>query len=236
MLKFSSPLHEATIIKRYKRFFVDATLKSSNALITGHCPNTGTLKSCYREGATIFLSHTNVAERKLKYTWEYTQIPEGLIGINTMRPNAIVAEGITAGLIPELSEFDQIQREVRYGENSRIDIFLSHSKNKKQTAFVEIKNATLRVDDAITFPDAVTTRGQKHLEELMRVVKSGTRAVMLYLVNRPDGSYFTPADDIDPTYAKLLRQAHKKGVELLAYRAASTLEGSQIGDKIEIRL
>lgn len=237
MLKFSSPLHEATFVKRYKRFFVDAILKSTGETVTAHCPNTGSMKTCYVDDGTIFLSKTDQPNRKLKYTWEYSQIPDGLIGVNTARPNLIAEQGLRENSIKELAGYDTLKREVKYGANSRIDIFLSDSHQKKKPCYVEVKNTTLRIDNHVAFPDGVTERGQKHLNELSKIAQSGdARAVMLFLVNRPDGEFFAPADKIDPTYAKLLTKARDNGVEILVYRAISTLNGSTIGKPLKIKL
>lgn len=232
-MQFSTILHKATLIKRYKRFLADVKLVDG-AIVTAHCPNTGSMESCFFEGCTVWLSPSSNPERKLKWTWEFSEIQEGLVGINTAIPNAVVAEAIKNGEIPEFSGYQSLRREVKYGKNSRIDILLE-SKGKPP-CYIEIKNTTLRRNDGILFPDAVTERGRKHLEELSQLAMAGQRAVMLFFVNRPDGSYFAPADDIDPQYGLALRSAEAAGVEIIARRAQATPKGIGIGPAIPIRL
>jgi len=227
------PLHKATLIKRYKRFLADVKLNDGQ-IITAHCPNTGSMESCWKEGATVWLSPAENPARKLQWTWEFTETKGGLIGVNTARPNYIVAEAIKQGKIPSLSGYDSIRQEVKYGKNSRIDILLE-DKDKPQ-CYVEVKNTTLLRGDDVLFPDAVTERGLKHLEELTEIVQAGKRAVMLFFVNRPDGQSFRPADEVDQAYGNGLRKAARAGVEVLAIRAISTPESISVGDLITIKL
>ena len=234
MLPFSTNLRKAHLEKRYKRFLTDAVLDDGTK-ITAHCPNTGSMATCMSPGCTIWLTKNDDPNRKLKYTWELTETIGGYIGVNTARPNAIVADGVEHGKIPELDGYGKLQREVKYGKNSRIDLLLSDG-GKKPNCYVEVKNTTLVDGDSVQFPDAVTERGQKHLKELADVVAAGHRGVIFFLVNRPDGVFFYPADNIDPEYGRLLRKVAKAGVEILAYRANHTMEGSQIGPKIPIKL
>ena len=232
-MQFSTALHKGKLLKRYKRFMADVTLANGD-IVTAHCPNTGSMESCYEEGCDVWLSPANDPARKLQWTWEFTVTNDGLIGVNTARPNQVVAEAVAAGKIKTLAGYDTIRREVKYGKNSRIDLLLE-SPGKK-TCYVEVKNTTLRRDDDILFPDAVTERGRKHLEELSDMVRAGHRAVMLFFVNRTDGKRFCPADAIDPAYAKALREAVKAGVEVIAVRADASTKELTTGQEIPVHL
>lgn len=233
MVTFSSQLHEGKLIKRYKRFFADVELTTGET-VTAHCPNTGSMKTCGEPGDTVFLLHSPNPKRKLAYTWELTRTPAGFVGVNTARPNHIVADAIERGDIKELKGYQDLRQEVKYGENSRIDILLSDAE--KGRCYVEVKNTTLLQNEAVVFPDAVTARGLKHLHELEQMVKDGHRAVMFYLINRSEGEYFSVAAAIDPAYAEGLRTAVKAGVEVLAYRAVHDLSGIKVGARVEPRL
>jgi sugar fermentation stimulation protein A len=208
-----------TLIKRYKRFLADVEFFDGGGVVTAHCANSGSMLSVNGPGAEVWLSPARNPDRKLKYTWEMIRIGRTLVGINTQLPNGLVAEAIEAGKIPELGGYPSLKREVKYGENSRIDILLE--KNGGEKCYVEVKNVTMKRDlskDApVEFPDAVTSRGAKHLRELSQMVRDGHRAVMVYLVQRADGKSFTIAGDIDPEYEKQLDAARKAGVEVLCY-------------------
>ncbi len=232
-MHFSTALHKGTLLKRYKRFLADVKL-TDGAIVTAHCPNTGSMESCYQEGCTIWVSHSDDPKRKLAWTWEFTEVESGFIGINTARPNQIVAEAVAQGKIPGLTGYETVRREVKYGKNSRIDLLLE--AKGLPACYVEIKNTTLLRGESILFPDAVTERGRKHLEELMDVVKSGQRAVMVFFVNRPEGRQFSPADTIDPEYAATLRKAATEGVEIIAVRALSALNSMTTGDTVPVKL
>jgi sugar fermentation stimulation protein A len=232
-VRFSTPLHKGILIKRYKRFLADVRL-ADGTVVTVHCPNTGSMESCYNEGCTVWLSPADDPKRKLQWTWEFTETPDGLIGVNTARPNQVVAEAVAAGKIKALANYTTMRREVKYGKNSRIDLLLESAGQKN--CYVEIKNTTLRRGEDILFPDAVTERGRKHLEELSGMVEEGHRAVMLFFVNRPDGKHFRPADAIDPAYGKALRDAVKSGVEVIALRADANPDQLSTGDEIPVYL
>lgn len=215
-MKFNDPLIEGILLKRYKRFLVDVKLDDGK-YVTAHCPNSGSMKTCKEPGWKILLSKSNNPTRKLKYTWEMVHNGKCWIGINTQIPNKIVKEAIENNTIPELSGYEKIKSEVKYGKNSRIDILLNGDKGR---CYVEVKNVTLvEVDGFYKFPDAVTERGKKHLYELLEMVKVGYRAVMLFVIQRNDGTAFKPADHIDPEYARTLKEVHHQGVEILAYQA-----------------
>jgi len=232
-VRFSTALHKGRLLKRYKRFLADVELENGD-VVTAHCPNTGSMESCYTEHGAVWLSRSDDPKRKLKWTWEFSEAESGLIGVNTSKPNAVVAEAIANGSIAALSCYKTLRQEVKYGTNSRIDILLEDPK--RGACYVEVKNTTLRRKDSILFPDAVTERGRKHLAELVNEVKSGHRAVMLYFINRPDGSYFEPADSIDPKYGAALREAVKQGIEIIALRAKSSVSEISVGETIPVRL
>jgi len=214
-MQFPSPLIKGTLIKRYKRFLSDITLESGE-IVTAHVANSGSMMGLKEPGYTVWLSRSNNPKRKLKFSWELVDTGTSLVGINTSLPNGIVAEAIAASEIPELTGYASLRREVKYGENSRIDIFLED--DNKPDCYVEVKNVTLkREKSAAEFPDAVTARGTKHLNELANMVRDGKRAVMFYLVQREDIDGFTLADDIDPTYATAFKAAVDAGVEILCY-------------------
>ncbi len=231
LINFAHPLIKATLVKRYKRFFADAILESGEE-VTAHCPNTGSMKTCGAPGDTIYLLHQPSPTRKLAYTWELTQVAQGFVGVHTARPNQLIKAAIGQGLLPALSGYQDLKSEVKYGKDSRIDLLLSDPI--KGSCYVEIKNTTLLQDSLILFPDAVTSRGLKHLGELEQQVKEGHRAVMFYLVNRPEGEKFAPADHIDPAYAKGFKHALAHGVEVLAYRAHHSLLGINLGKPVEV--
>jgi sugar fermentation stimulation protein A len=223
-MQFHAPLIEGTLVSRYKRFFADVRLPSGE-VVTAHCANPGSMLSVRDAGARVWISPAKDPARKLRYTWEIVEVFDGMVGINTGHPNLIVAEAIMAGAIPELAGYPTLKREQKYGKNSRIDILLEASD--RPPCYVEVKNVTMcRVAGGpAEFPDSVTARGAKHLEELTGMVQAGNRAVMFYLVQRADCRCFTIAHDIDPTYAKALKLAVKAGVEALCYHARVTPTG-----------
>ena len=217
-MKFPDPLLRATLIKRYKRFLSDHEL-DDGSMVTAHCANTGAMLGLTAPGSETWLSPARNPDRKLRYSWEMIRVAPGaggLVGIHTAHPNTIVAEAIAAGNVAELAGYTGIRREVRYGENSRIDLLLE--KDGAPPCYVEVKNVHLRrEDDLAEFPDSVTQRGAKHLRELSGVVQGGGRAVMLYLVQRADCDAFALAADIDPEYAAAFADARQSGVEALCY-------------------
>lgn len=214
-MKLSSPLIEGRLVKRYKRFMADIVLADGTE-ITAHCANSGAMLGLKEPGSRVWVTHHDDPKRKLKYTWHLIEANDTLVGINTQHPNALVAEAITGGKIPELGGYTTLRREVKYGKNSRIDILLEDEA--KPTCYVEVKNVHLvRTAGLAEFPDSVTARGAKHLIEMSDMVALGHRAVMVYLIQRTDCDQFAIADDIDPTYAETLEEARQKGVEVLAY-------------------
>ncbi|QQD73906.1 DNA/RNA nuclease SfsA [Acidithiobacillus ferrivorans] len=210
------PLTSATLLRRYKRFLADCQL-ASGEILTVHCPNSGSMRSCAEPGQPILISLSDNPKRKLAWTWELYWSDASWVCVNTQRPNAVVAEALAAGKIPILQHYTQLRREVPYGSHERVDILLS--AEGQPPCYVEVKSCTLLEDDrVIRFPDAVSSRALRHLNALTEVVHNGGRAVMFFLIGREDGQGFAPADAIHPAYGKALRQAHADGVEILAYR------------------
>jgi sugar fermentation stimulation protein A len=231
-MTFSDPLIPGKLIKRYKRFLADVELENGE-VVTAHCPNSGTMKTCADPGFKVMLSPANNPKRKLKYTLEMTHNGTCWIGVNTQRPNEIVYEALIAGEIPELAGYDSYRREVKYGKNSRIDV-LAESADRPP-CWIEVKNTTLLADDGcLAFPDAVTERGRKHLEELMNQVAEGDRAVMVFLCNRSDCSPFRAAREIDPKYADKLDEARAAGVEIFTPRTVITPESIRIDGSVPL--
>ncbi|MBT5047676.1 MAG: DNA/RNA nuclease SfsA [Rhodospirillaceae bacterium] len=230
-MQFPTPLLRGTLVKRYKRFLADVTLENGDE-ITAHVANSGSMLGLKEPGMEVWLSLSDNPKRKLKYSWELVRHGDGLVGINTMHPNKLVAEAIEDGTITELSGYDGLRREVKYGKNSRIDILLT--SESRPDCYVEIKSVTLRRDSEAEFPDAVTARGAKHLVEMTDMVAGGARAVMVYLVQREDCAAFSIADDIDPTYAANLTKALSKGVEAICYVCRLTPEKITVEHTIPI--
>jgi sugar fermentation stimulation protein A len=218
-MKLPSDMVRGTLIGRYKRFLADIRLDTGE-IVTAACPNTGSMLGLTAPGTVVWLSRSNNPTRKYPHTWELLELEchgrLARVGINTGRPNAIVAEAISQGLIGELKGYDVVRREVRYGRNSRIDLLLEASDGA--ACYVEIKNVhLLRRAGLAEFPDSPTERGLKHLEELTDMVRRGYRAVMLFLVQRDDARTFSLAPDLDPRYAARFAAAASAGVEALAY-------------------
>ena len=225
-MKFNPPLSMGYLIKRYKRFLADIELPDGSTT-TIHCPNTGSMKECLQEGATLWFSHSDNPKRKYPCTWEIATTPRGdLAGINTGRANGLVREAVEQGLIGELQGYDSVRSEVRYGsENSRIDLLLEGVNQRR--CYVEIKNVTLCDEGGRgRFPDAVSSRGAKHLRELAQVARDGDRAMLFYCVQHTGIVRVSPAWEIDPEYCSTLQQAMDEGVEVVAYQA--TLNANEI--------
>ena len=211
-----APLVKGRLVKRYKRFLADVVLEDGTET-TAHCANPGAMTGVAPEGAPVWLSDHDGKGRKLRYSWELVEIDGALVGINTQHPNRIAEEAVAKGAIPELSGYPEIRREVKYGENSRIDLLLEGGR-KKGPCYVEVKNVHLSREPGLAeFPDSVTARGAKHLRELTDVVAAGARAVMLFVVQRGDCRRFDLARDIDPAYAAAFEDARRAGVEALCY-------------------
>ncbi|TNE36822.1 MAG: DNA/RNA nuclease SfsA, partial [Alphaproteobacteria bacterium] len=211
-MEWPSPLRRGVMLKRYKRFLADVELPDGE-MVTAHCANPGAMTGLKDPGLPAFLSTSDNPKRKLKFSLEAVEVGGKLVGINTAHPNRIVEEAITGDKVPELKGYERLRREVRYGENSRIDVLLEDPK--KGLAYVEVKNVHLMREHGLAeFPDSVTARGAKHLVELANMVGQGHRAVMFYLVQRMDCDRLSIAGDIDKTYAEALEMAMKSGVEV----------------------
>ncbi len=225
------------ILRRYKRFLADVELDDGRQ-ITAHCPNTGSMKTCWEPGAPVEVSHSNDPKRKLAWTLERVDMGRGWIGVHIGRINGVVFEGDQRGRVPGLTGYGDLRREVTVNwtglPRSRLD--LQCLGGSRPDAYVEIKNVTLLEGDRLIFPDAVTTRGQRHLDVLAEACRRGFRGVILYALNRPEGRCFSPAAAIDPEYARKLQDVAAQGVEPLAVRIVHTGKGMYADDLVDIDL
>lgn len=221
-MEIKKKIHQGIFLKRYKRFFAD--IDWQGRIITAHVANTGSLKSCNQPGQPCLFTESDDPNRKLKFSLEMIQAPSGAwVGINTSWPNMLVKEALQNKLLPHWEHFSEIKAEYKITAETRFDFAAcsedekaSSKKSAKKMHFIEVKNVSLAVENQARFPDAVTERGQKHLRELMRMIDEGNSAELVFVVQRNDVKSFAPADDIDPEYGKLLRQAIKKGVLVTA--------------------
>jgi sugar fermentation stimulation protein A len=234
-MRFSTPLVPGRLIQRYKRFLADVLLDSGET-ITVHCANPGAMLGLAAPGNRVWLSKSANPARKLAYSWEIVEADFGrgpeFAGINTAHPNLIVAEALSGGFFPEFAAWPRLRREVKYGQNSRVDILLEGEGVAPH--YVEIKNVHLmRRPGLAEFPDSVTARGAKHLRELAGMVAAGHRATMVYLIQmRADR--FALATDIDPAYAAAFDVARRAGVEAMAVTCAVTPEGIEIEGRVPV--
>lgn len=224
-MKFAKSLVSGRLIKRYKRFLTDVTLDSGEE-ITAHCTSTGTMLGLLEAGARVWLSPSDNPNRKLKYTWEMVESDGVKVGINTSHPNNLVAEAIVGNIMPEFTGYQKIRREVKYGQNSRIDLLLE--EGTQPSCYIEVKNVHLRRGGVAEFPDAVTERGTKHLREMTELVQQGKRAAMVYVVQRDDCDVFRLAADLDPIYAQTAAKAFAAGVEIYAYACEMQEDGIRL--------
>jgi len=236
-MHFPSPLIPATLIRRYKRFLADVMLQNGEE-ITAHVANPGSMLGLAAPGSRAWLSKSPNAKRKLPYSWELEEVDFGkgpeLVGINTGNPNPLVAEALAAQAIPELSGYSSIKREVKYGKNSRIDFLLEG--NGRPPCYVEIKNVHLmRRTGLAEFPDCVTARGAKHLDELASMVSAGARAAMLYVIQIGSAERFALARDIDYAYGEAFDRARQRGVDALAWTCAISREEIKLSAPVPIR-
>ena len=212
-MKFKEKLLQGTLIKRYKRFFAD--IKYKNEVITAHCPNSGSMMGLLDSGNKVWFSISNNPNRKLRYTLEMIEIEKKMVGINTQLANKIVLEALNKKKIKNLIKFNNIKTEVKFSDKTRFDFLISNSKEK---CFVEVKNVTLVREKKIAeFPDAITSRGTKHLKELIEAKKQGFKSYILYLIQREDCGYFKIAKDIDEKYKIAYDEAIRSGVKILCY-------------------
>lgn len=229
---FPKPLIEGILQKRYKRFLGDFLIGDTLACI--HCTNTGSMKGILSTPQRAWVLKSDNLKRKLPYTLEILETPEGLVGVNTHRTNHLALEALQNKLIPELAEISIFQTEKKYGINSRIDILGMNDNG--QELYIEVKNVSLAEGTRALFPDSVTERGTKHLHELMEMVTQGHRAVMLYIAQREDVESFSPADEIDPIYGETLRKAAAHGVEIYAYKCKVSSTEIKVISRIEVVL
>lgn len=230
-MKLPAPLLEGILLRRYKRFFVDIELLDGRVVVA-HTPNTGSMKQCAIAGHKVLISQSDNPKRKLKYTLELIKVGAYWVDTHTQRTNRVVEEALCNGWIESL-DGHKVKAEYKFGD-SRIDFYLEKVNSK---VLVEVKNVTLCCRETTAcFPDAVTTRGQKHLRELLSAKQQGYRAVIFFLVQRNEATEFVPADDIDPEYGKLLREVVAEGVEAMAYKTIVTPEENRVGARIPVVL
>lgn len=242
-MNYTHTLCEARLIRRYKRFLADVE-RPDGSQITLHCPNTGSMKNCIFPGGRVWYSESNNPKRKYPCTWEQAEVPvcfagqprTTVAGLNTGRANGLVEELLAAGRVPALAEYDTLTREVRYGqENSRIDLLLQ--AEGLADCYIEVKSVTLACGDGLgLFPDAVTTRGLKHLRELIHVREQGYRAVLFFCVQHSGIDRVSPADEIDPLYGQTLREAARAGVELMAWGARLSPQAISLDTPLSVQL
>ena len=231
-MDFKNKLISGLLIKRYKRFFVD--VKINNQIITAHCPNTGSMYGLLKRGNKVWLSKSNNPNRKLKYTLEIIEDQKAKVGVNTHSTNKIVHHALKNNLIKELKNSIEIKPETKFGKNTRFDFLII---NKDFKAFVEVKNVTLsRNKKKAEFPDAVTSRGLKHINELISANKKGYKIFILYLVQREDCNSFSIAKDIDANYEKALVKAVKNNLNILCYDCKFSSKGIKLNKKIKINI
>ena len=231
-MNFENKLISGVFIKRYKRFFVDVQIE--NKVITAHCPNTGSMKGLLKEGNKVWLSKSNNPDRKLKYTLQIIEANSSKVGVNTHLTNKIVLDALKNNLIKEFDKDIIIKPEVKFGDNTRFD-FLITKKNYK--AFVEVKNVTLmRKPKIAEFPDSITSRGAKHINELIKASKKGYEIYIAFIIQREDCNQFVIASDIDPEYSELLSKAVKKKLNILCYDCKFSTKGIKLNKKIKFKL
>ncbi len=238
-MKFASPLVRGRLVKRYKRFLADVVLDDTGETITASCANTGSMKGLLAPDIPVWLSESTSETRKYRHTWELVENDisgkSELVGINTGHPNKLIADAIADKRIAPLKGYASLKREQKYGKSSRIDILLDD--DNKGRAYVEIKNVHMMREKGVAeFPDSVTARGAKHLDELTDMVAEGHRAVMVYLVQRADATRFTLAPDVDPHYAATFARAMERGVEAIAYRCKITPTEIWVDRKIPVKV
>ena len=229
-MEFTKSLIKGKLIKRYKRFFVD--VKLNKEIVTAHCPNTGSMKGLLDKGNEVYLLKNDDPKRKLKYGLEIIKAKKNLVGVNTHKANKIVNHGLNHNLIKELKDCDKIKSEVFFNKETRFDFL---TEKKKQKSFIEVKNVTLFRNNKIAeFPDAITTRGSKHLLTLIDAIKKGYKTYLIFLVQIQNMEYFKIAKDIDNEYYENYLKAKKAGVNFFAYRCKISTKKIFIDKKIKI--
>ena len=229
---FENKLISGQFIKRYKRFFAD--IKMDNQIITAHCPNTGSMKGLLKKGNKVWISKSNNPNRKLKYTLEIIEDNRSKVGVNTYSANKIVLHALKNNLIKEFKDVLNIKPETKFGNNTRFDFLIIEKKIK---SFIEVKNVTLsRKKGLAEFPDSVTSRGLKHIHELIKAKNKNYKIFILYLIQRTDCKSFAIAKDIDPDYANTLTKAVKKKLNIICYDCKFSTKGILLNKKIELKL
>ncbi len=230
-MKFNEKLISGEFIKRYKRFFVD--VKIGKEIVVAHCPNTGSMMGLLKKGNNVWVSKSNNPKRKLQYTLQIIEDQKSKVGINTHLTNKIVLDALNKRLIKNFKNLDKIQQEVKFGKNTRFD-FLITEKYKK--TFIEVKNVTLsRQKQIAEFPDAVTSRGLKHIKELLKAKKMGFQIYIFFIIQRNDCSKFELAKDIDPEYCELLLKAVKKNLKVVCYDCKFSTKGIKLNREIPFK-
>ena len=232
-MKFENKLISGLFVKRYKRFFVD--IKVKNKIITAHCPNTGSMSGLLDKNNKVWLSKSNNPNRKLKYTLEIIEVNQSKVGVNTHSTNKIVLHALQNSLIDEFPNILEIKPETKFGTNTRFDFLVLNKKRDK--SFIEVKNVTLsRKRELAEFPDAVTSRGLKHINQLVKASKKDYKIYILYLIQRDDCKSFTLAKDIDPDYTEALTKAVKNKLKILCYDCKFSLKGIKLNNRIKIKI
>lgn len=231
-MNFPSPLARGRLVSRYKRFFADVVLEDG-AEVTAHCPNPGAMLGLNTPGLGVWLSRSDDPKRKLAHTLELVEADGGLVGVNTMLPNRLVAEALAGDVIPELTGYAVHRREVKYGENSRVDFLLTHPD--RPACWLEVKNCHMRRAGALAeFPDCVAARSTKHLRELAGRVRAGERAVALFVIQRTDCDAFSACAELDPAFAAALDEVVDEGVEALCYACDMSPGGVSIARRVPL--
>ncbi len=231
-MNFKESLITGVLVKRYKRFFVDVRI--NKIIVTAHCPNTGSMMGLLKKGSKVWLTKTNNPKRKLKYTLQFIDDQNSRVGVNTHLTNKIVLEALNNSIIQEFKNLEFIKSEVQFGKNTRFDFLVS---NKTKKSFIEVKNVTLsRKTGLAEFPDAVTSRGLKHIKELLKAANKGYKIYLLYVIQRDDCSYFKLAKDIDPEYCSLLIKAVKKNLNILCYDCKFSSKGIELNRRIKFKI
>ena len=231
-MNFKNKLISGELIKRYKRFFVD--VKIDNKTVTAHCPNTGSMMGLLKKGNKVWLSKTDNPKRKLKYTLQVIESNGSKVGVNTHLTNKIALDAIYKSKIQNFKNYDFVKQEIKFGNNTRFDLLLI-KKNKK--IFIEVKNVTLSRQKGIAeFPDAITSRGQKHIQELLKANKQGYNIYLLFVIQRDDCNELKIAKDIDPKYWELLTKAVKKNLNILCYDCKFSTKGIKLNRKVKFKI
>ena len=231
-MNFENKLIAGRLIKRYKRFFVDVKIK--NKTITAHCPNTGSMYGLLKKGNKVWVTKSDNPKRKLKYTLQIIEDKKSKVGVNTHLTNKIVHHALENNLIKEFDKKFEIKPETKFGNNTRFDFLITQKKFK---AFIEVKNVTLsRIKNLAEFPDAVTSRGLKHINELLKASNMGYKIFILYLIQRNDCKLFKIAEDVDPEYSNSLVKAVKKKLNILCYDCKFLSKGIKLNQKVKFKI